>query len=365
MAIAPSARRTRGRTAIRLDVYPLSDGTTGIADDVRRGLTDTPKWLLPKYFYDARGCALFEAITDLPEYYQTRTELSILQREMPGIVARHELNELVELGSGSSRKTVTILDAMDDAGSLRRYLPFDVAPGALLEAAGRLVDAYPGLRVHAVSGDFERHLSKIPPRARGTRRLVAFLGGTIGNLHPAERRPFLRQIGKLMRPGDRLLLGTDLVKDPARLEAAYDDAAGVTAAFNLNVLQVLNRELGADFDLTKFAHVAFYDARNAWIEMRLRSLVAQSVAIRDLGLDVTFAEGEEIRTEISCKFTADSVTDMYADAGLELLEFHTDDEDLFAVSIAGRADDENEARKDAQARPQTESRPPAPLSGGL
>lgn len=340
MGVAQSARRTTGRTPIRIDVHPLSDETVGIADDVRRGLAGTPKWLLPKYFYDARGCELFEAITDLPEYYQTRTELAILQREMAGIVARHEPNELVELGSGSSRKTVAILDAMDDAGALRRYLPFDVAPGALLDAAGRLVDAYPGLRVHAVSGDFERHLLQIPSRTRGSRRLVAFLGGTIGNLHPTERRSFLHQIRDLLRPGDRLLMGTDLVKDSTRLEAAYDDAAGVTAAFNLNVLAVVNRELGADFDLDRFAHVAFYDAQNAWIEMRLRSLVEQEVSIHDLGMDVTFAAGEEIRTEISCKFTRESVAEMYGDAGFELLEFHTDEDELFAVSIAGRADDE-------------------------
>jgi L-histidine N-alpha-methyltransferase len=339
MAVTPSARRDIFRTPIRLDVHPLTDGATGIADDVRRGLTDTPKWLLPKYFYDARGLELFEAITDLPEYYQTRTELGILRREMPGVVARHEPGELVELGSGSSRKTVAILDAMDDAGSLRRYIPFDVAPGALLDAAARLVDAYPGLGVHAVAGDFERHLGEIPVRARDARRLVAFLGGTIGNLHPEERAPFLRQIRELLRPGDRFLLGTDLVKDPARLQAAYDDAAGVTAAFNLNVLAVLNRELGADFNLDHFGHVAFYDGDNAWIEMRLRSLVDQSVHVRELGLDIPFAAGEEMRTEISCKFTRDSVAQMYRDAGLELLEFHTDDEDLFAVSIAGRADD--------------------------
>lgn len=336
MAVSPSARRDTVRTVIRLEIHPMTDGVTGIADDVRRGLAATPKWLLPKYFYDARGCELFEAITDLPEYYQTRTELSILQREMAGIVARHEPGELVELGSGSSRKTVAILDAMDDAGSLRRYLPFDVAPGALLDAAGRLVDAYPGLHVHAVAGDFERHLGEIPPRGHGTNRLVAFLGGTIGNLHPDERAPFLRQIRDLLGPGDRLLMGTDLVKDPARLEAAYDDAAGVTAAFNLNVLAVLNRELGADFQLDRFGHVALYDTQNAWIEMRLRSLTDQSVHLRDLGRDVALTVGEEIRTEISCKFTRDSVAAMYDDAGLELLEFHTDDEDLFAVSIAGR-----------------------------
>ena len=339
MAVAQSPRRRTRRAAIRLDVHPLSDEATGIADDVRRGLSDTPKWLLPKYFYDARGCELFEAITELPEYYQTRTELAILQREMAGIVTRHEPNELVELGSGSSRKTVAILDAMDDAGALRRYLPFDVAPGALLDASGRLVDAYPGLRVHAVSGDFERHLAQIPSRTRGSRRLVAFLGGTIGNLHPQERSPFLRQIHELLRPGDRLLMGTDLVKDPARLEAAYDDAAGVTAAFNLNVLAVLNRELSADFDLHRFEHLTFYDAQNAWIEMRLRSLADQSVSVRDLGMDVEFAAGEEIRTEISCKFMSDSVAEMYEDAGFELLEFHTDDDELFAVSIAGRADE--------------------------
>lgn len=339
MAVTPAVRRDTGRTPIRLDVHPLTDEVTGIAEDVRRGLTDTPKWLLPKYFYDARGCDLFEAITQLPEYYQTRTELGILQRGMPGIVARHEPGELVELGSGSSRKTVAILDAMDDAGSLRRYVPLDVAPGALLDAAARLVDAYPGLRVHAVAGDFERHLAEIPPLPPGTRRLVAFLGGTVGNLHPDERAPFLRQIRDLLGPGDRLLMGTDLVKDPARLEAAYDDAAGVTAAFNLNLLEVLNRELGAEFRLDRFAHVAFYDTANAWIEMRLRSLVDQLVPVRDLGIDIAFAAGEEVRTEISCKFTRDSVAAMYGDAGLDLLEFHTDEEDLFAVSIAGRADD--------------------------
>lgn len=338
MAVTQSVRNS-APTAIRLDVHPMTDGSAGIAEDVRRGLTATPKWLLPKYFYDARGCELFEAITDLPEYYQTRTELGILQREMAGIVERHEPGELVELGSGSSRKTVAILDAMDDAGALRRYVPFDVAPGALLEAAGRLVDAYPGLRVHAVAGDFQRHLGQIPAREPDSRRLVAFLGGTIGNLHPDERTPFLHQIRALLQPGDRLLMGTDLVKDRARLEAAYDDAAGVTAEFNHNVLAVINRELGANFELERFAHVAFYDARNAWIEMRLRSLDNQSVTVRDLGIDVAFAAGEEIRTEISCKFTRESVAAMYDDAGLELLEFHTDRDELFAVSIAGRVDD--------------------------
>ena len=346
MSTAPTTRTIPVSTAspldgatpqvIRIDIHPMTDG---IAADVERGLRSEPKYLLPKYFYDAAGCDLFEAITELPEYYQTRTELGILRDRMPGIVSRHRPTELVELGSGSSRKTSAILDAMDDAGHLQRYLPFDVAPGALLDAAGRLVEAYPGLRVHAVAGDFERHLAQIPGHGADARRLVAFLGGTVGNLHPDERAPFLRQIRGLLRPGDRLLVGTDLVKDPVRLEAAYDDAAGVTAEFNLNVLRVVNRELGADFDLERFAHVALYDRDRAWIEMRLRSLDQQVVHVRDLGLDVAFAAGEEMRTEISCKFTRESVGEMYRAAGLTLLEFHTDADGLFAVSIAGRDDD--------------------------
>ena len=335
-ALARPATRPK---AFRLDVHPVNGASGGsIAEDVRRGLTDTPKWLLPKYFYDGRGSHLFDRITELPEYYQTRTELEILRREVPGIVARHEPGELVELGSGMSRKTVAILDAMDDAGLLRRYVPFDVSPHTLLDAAARLSAAYPGVRVHAVAGDFDRHLPRIPRRPRGVRRLVAFLGGTVGNLHPSERTRFLRSLRRLLQPGDRLLIGVDLVKDVERLESAYNDAAGVTAEFNLNILAVINRELHADFELDLFQHVAFYDEASQWIEMRLRSLQAQTVRVRDLGLEVGFAAGEEIRTEISCKFTEETLAAMYADAGLEQLEFHTDDDRLFAVSIAGRDD---------------------------
>lgn len=335
-----ASRAATGPRPYRLDVHPVSTAMDGaLGDDVRRGLTDRPKWLLPKYFYDDRGSALFEDITELDEYYQSRTELQILRRDAPGIVARHHASELVELGSGSSRKTVALLDAMEAAGTLHRYIPFDVSPGMLLAASGRLAEAYPGLRVHAVAGDFERHLRELPERSEGARRLVAFLGGTIGNFHPDARAPFLRAIRGLLRPGDRLLMGTDLVKDTARLEAAYNDAAGVTAAFNLNVLAVLNRELGADFDLDRFAHVAFYEREHAWIEMRLRSLADQVVRIHDLGLEVAFAAGEEVRTEISCKFTRETVAEMYASAGLDLREFHTDDDGLFAVSVAARDDD--------------------------
>jgi L-histidine N-alpha-methyltransferase len=334
--MAVTTPRPVARTsAYRLDVHPVAGSSGGsIATDVRRGLSDDPKWLLPKYFYDDRGSDLFEQITELPEYYQTRTELQILRRECAGIVARHEPGELLELGSGSSRKTVAILDAMDEGGTLERYVPFDVSPITLLTAAGRMAEAYPGLRVHAVAGDFERHLTELPRPVAGVRRLVAFLGGTIGNLHPTERTPFLRSLRALLRPEDRLLVGTDLVKDVARVEAAYNDAAGVTAEFNLNVLRVVNRELGADFDPAGFEHVAFYDAENAWIEMRLRSLRDQAVTIRDLGMSATFAAGEEMRTEISCKFTEETIAAMYADAGLELVELHTDEESLFGVSIA-------------------------------
>lgn len=319
----------------RLDVHvPASGILAALADDVRRGLTAEPKWLLPKYLYDERGCALFEEITELPEYYQTRAELGILRAAAPGIVARARPTELLELGSGSSRKTEALLDAMEAAGGLRRYLPFDISPGALLAAAGRLAEAYPGLRVHGVAGDFERHLGELPARPHGERRLVAFLGGTVGNLHPDARAPFLRAVGRLLGPGDRLLVGTDLAGDPGRLEPAYDDAAGVTAAFNLNLLRVLNRELDADFDLDGFRHVAVYRQEPAWIEMRLRALDAQRVRIEALDLEVGFSRGEEVLTELSCKFTRESVAAMYTAAGLRLVEWHTDPGERFAVSVA-------------------------------
>jgi L-histidine Nalpha-methyltransferase len=319
----------------RLDVHtPRAGALATLADDVVRGLTARPKWLLPKYFYDDRGCDLFEQITRLPEYYQTRTERLILEREAAGLVARHRFTELLELGSGSSRKTEAVLDAMHRAGLLRRYLPFDISPGAILAAAGRLAEAYPGLRVHGVAGDFERHLAEIPAVRTGGRRLVMFLGGTIGNFHPSARAPFLRAVSSLLGPDDRLLVGTDLVGDIARTRAAYDDSAGVTAAFNVNVLSVLNRELAADFDPDAFRHVAVYDTDHDWVEMRLRSLRDQRVRIQALDLDVTFATGEEMRTEISCKFSRDSVEEMYDAAGLRLLEWHTDADERFAVSLA-------------------------------
>lgn len=322
--------------AVRLDVH-LGETDSGMAAEVRAGLTTAPKELSPKYFYDERGCTLFEHITALPEYYQTRTELGLLQALAPALVDQHGVGELVELGSGAARKTTALLDAMRSAGTLRRFLPFDVAPEMLLASSRRLASAYPGLYVHAVAGDFGRDLGAVPPRDPDARRLVAFLGGTIGNLYPEERTPFLRQVGGLLGPEDLLLVGTDLVGDPVRIEAAYNDGAGVTAEFNRNLLQVLNRELDAAFVPERFAHVARYRPDTEWIEMALRSECDQSVRVEALDLDVTFAQGEELRTEVSCKFTRASVEAMYADAGLALVEWHTDPRGWFAVSLAARA----------------------------
>jgi L-histidine N-alpha-methyltransferase len=330
--VAPGSSAPR---PYRLDVHvPVGKGNESLIEDVRAGLSASPKWLLPKYLYDDLGCELYEQITDLPEYYQTRTELQILERECAGICDRHQPTELVELGSGSSRKTAAILDAMHAGGTLRRYLPFDIAPTAILDAAGRLNDAYPSLRIHGVAGDFDQHLDRIPRRGTRGRRLVAFLGGTIGNLHPSRRTPFLHSVAPLLEEGDVLLVGMDIAGDARRLEPAYDDAAGVTAAFNLNLLTMLNRELGADFDLDAFEHVATYDHEMEWVDLRLRSLADQDVRIPALGMTVRFGEGEEMRTELSCKFTRRSAAEMYAAAGLELIEWHTDDLDRFAVGLA-------------------------------
>ena len=321
----------------RLDVHPPAEAGDGLRRDAREGLTAPFKSLPPKYFYDERGSELFERITRLPEYYQTRTELRILHDIAPGVVRRHGVADLVELGSGSSRKTSVLLDAMREARTLRRYVPFDVCPEAVLAAAGRLRGEYPALDLHGVAGDFDHHLGGVPEPDGDGRRLVAFLGGTIGNLEPGARVPFLRSVAGLLGPGDILLVGTDLAGDPARIRRAYDDAEGVTAQFNLNVLRVLNRELDGDFDLDAFAHVALYDPGPPWIEMRLRSTRDQTVRLGALDLEVEFARGEEMRTEISCKFTRPMVEEMYARAGLEPVEWHEDPRGWFAVSVARSA----------------------------
>jgi L-histidine N-alpha-methyltransferase len=308
------------------------EAESSLADDVLDGLTKPFKELPPKHFYDERGAELFDRICGLPEYYQTRTERAILERDADLIVGETRAVELVELGSGMATKTRVLLDAMAKAGTLERYVPLDVTESVVRDCASELVDEYPGLRVHGVIGDFERHLDRVP-EATGP-RIVAFLGGTIGNFAPGSRRRFLRSVAGLLGPDDRLLLGTDLVKDAAVLEAAYDDSQGVTAEFNLNMLRVLNRELEADFDTDRFEHVAFFDRRNEWIEMRLRSREPQDVAIAALGLEIEFTTGEELRTEISAKFTRVRVEADLAAAGLEIAGWHTDDAELFALSMS-------------------------------
>ena len=315
---------------VRSYLGPADERT--LADDVLDGLTRPLKELPPKHLYDARGSELFDAICELPEYYQTRTERLILRTQAQTIVARTSAVELVELGSGSADKTRVLLDAMEAARTLRRYVPVDVSETTVHAVAERLVEEYPGMSVHGVVGDFERHLTHLPSPLGP--RLFVFLGGTIGNFPPGSRRRFLRVLRKVMGPDDHLLLGTDLVKDPRIIEAAYDDSAGVTAQFNLNVLHVLNRELGANFDVDRFEHVAFFDRKREWIEMRLRATEQQHVRVEALDLDVEFAPREELRTEISAKFTPERLRSDLAAAGLELVELYTDPNKLFTVSLS-------------------------------
>jgi L-histidine N-alpha-methyltransferase len=322
-------------SAIRIDSWLSEVEERSLANDVFDGLTRPFKELQPKHFYDARGSELFERICELDEYYPTRTEKAILAQRAGEIVAATGAGELVELGSGSAEKARVLLDAMAEAGALHRYVPFDVSESVVREAADELVQEYEGLRVHGVIGDFERHLERIP--AAGAPRIVALLGGTIGNFPPGTRRGLLRKIAAVLGPEDRLLLGTDLVKDPAVIEAAYDDSAGVTAEFNRNVLHVINRELEADFIPEAFDHIAFFDRRHEWVEMRLRAQRPCSVLVGDLGLRVEFAAGEELRTEISAKFTRARVQADFAAAGLELSGWFTDPDELFALSLGARA----------------------------
>jgi L-histidine N-alpha-methyltransferase len=302
-----------------------------MAADVRAGLTSTPKTLPSKYLYDARGSELFEKITRLPEYYPTRAERAILQAYAGEIAAATGAQSLVELGSGTSEKTRLLLRALHEAGTLTSFVPFDVDPAVLKDASSAVAGEFPGVSVEPVVGDFEQHLGELP---RHPRRLVAFLGSTIGNLDPGQRAGFLADVRAILRPGDAFLLGTDLVKPVDRLIAAYDDAQGVTAAFDKNVLSVLNRDLGADFDLDAFEHRAVWDAEHERIEMRLRSLRAQVVDVRGVGVEAHFAVDEEIRTEISSKFRRETVSAELAAAGLRMTRWWTDPAGDFAVSLS-------------------------------
>ena len=307
------------------------DAAAALRADVVAGLSGPRKTLPPTWFYDERGSELFDRITRLPEYYPTRAERSVLAEHAGDIAAVSRADTLVELGSGTSEKTRLLLTALQRAGSLRRFVPFDVDASVLRSAGAAITAEYPGVQVQAVVGDFTRHLGELP---RTGRRLVAFLGSTIGNLEPGPRADFLRSLAGTLQPGDSVLLGTDLVKDPARLVAAYDDAAGVTAEFNRNVLAVLNRELDADFDLDAFEHVARWDAEQEWIEMRLRARTPQLVHVAALGLVVPFAAGEELRTEVSAKFRRETVTAELAAAGLAVTDWWTDPAGDVAVSLS-------------------------------
>jgi len=327
--VAPQA--APGDDIVLLRCLPDGFMARSLREDARAGLTASPKSLPPKWFYDERGSELFDKITRLDEYYLTRAERSILTAAAGQIAAASGADTLVELGSGAADKTRLLLDALRDGGTLRSYVPVDVSEAALAGSARRTLAAYPGLAVRPVVSDFEEHLGL--PAGDG-RRLVAFLGSTIGNLVPAQRAAFLASLRGRMRCGDALLLGTDLVKDPAVLLAAYDDHAGVTAAFNKNILSVLGAELGADFDPDAFEHVAVWDPAAEWIEMRLRSRFRQEVTLPGIGLAVTFDADEEMRTEVSAKFRRSGVASELASAGLEMRSWWTDPAGQFGLSLS-------------------------------
>ncbi len=321
---------------LQIDVYLSDQGVLHtMAEDVRRGLTATPKTLPPKYFYDAEGSDLFECITELPEYYPTRTERGLLASVAEEIMGQVCPRELVEVGSGSSSKTRLLLDSRNGADTLALYLPFDISEEMLRASAASLLEEYPSLHVRGVVGAFEQHLDNLPPPTG--RRLVAFLGSTIGNLDPPQRHLLLLELRGLLEPDGRLLLGVDLVKDVSILEAAYNDSAGVTAQFNRNILRVVNRGLQADFQPDAFQHQAFFNREEARIEMHLRPVSPQTVQVRDLGLTIEVTPEETIWTESSYKFTHDSVAAMFRDAGLTLERWYTDADNLFGLALASPA----------------------------
>jgi len=299
--------------------------------DALRGLQAPEKSIPPVWFYDERGSQLFEQITRLPEYYPTRAERRLLELHAGAIAEISKADTLVELGAGACDKTRVLLGALQEAGTLVRYVPFDVSDVFLRSAASVLSREYTSLAIHLVIGDFHRHLAEIPT---GGRRVVAFLGGTIGNLDPTQRSRFLFDLNCTMSSDDSFLLGTDLVKDRVRLIAAYDDAAGVTADFNRNVLHVLNEQLGADFDPRHFSHVALWNEKEQWIEMRLRAERATEVTLEDAGITVKFREGEDLLTEISSKFTPDRVQSELSEAGFVVEEMWGADQGEFLVTLA-------------------------------
>ena len=315
---------------VALDPHRAS---SALVDDVRRGLGSQPRTLSPKWLYDDVGSELFDEITRLPEYYPTERERAILRDHAADIVAACDATTVVELGSGTSDKTRTLLDAFTSVGSLERFVPVDVSEQTLRDAAVMLSERYPSLRVEALVGDFTLHLGHLP---RGGRRLVAFLGGTIGNFYVEERAAFLGALHDSLEQGDWFLLGTDLVKSTDRLISAYDDSRGVTAAFVTNCLHVLNRELGADFDIEAFSYVPFWDPRQDRMDLRLRADMPQRVSIPGADLHFDLAQGEEIRVEISTKFRRQRLRDELAAAGFSVERTWTDDDADFALTLARR-----------------------------
>jgi len=310
-----------------------ADIAAALREDVRLGLTSDPKRIPPRWHYDERGGELFDRITQLEEYYPTRREREILEARAGEIAELSGADTLIELGAGSSAKTRLLLDALAAHGTLRRYAPFDVSEEVLRASGARLIAEYPQITVHGIVGDFHDHLGLLP---QGGRRMIAFLGGTIGNLFPAERADLLQTIADGMQPGDSFLLGADLIKDRARLELAYDDPGGVTAAFSLNVLVRINRELGADFDVEQFRHDAVWDAANEWMELGLLSLRPQLVLVPELEIAAPFRQGEKFHTEISAKFRPDGIRAELAAAGLDTVRFWTDPAGDFALVLAAK-----------------------------
>lgn len=323
--------RNRSRPS-RVDVHlGANDLDKALRQDVEAGLTATPRELPPKWFYDERGSELFEQITRLEEYYPTEAEREILLGNSQAIVTLTQPETIIELGSGTSDKTKAILDAARAMTPMRRFVPFDVSEAFLRSSVAELAERYPDTEIHGVVGDFDHHLPYLPT---GDRQLLMLLGGTLGNYRPGARRSLLSAIVARQQPGDFVLLGVDLVKDVDRLELAYDDPYGVTAEFNRNVLHVVNRQLGADFAVDQFEHVARFDSENEWIEMLLRSTIAQTVTIADLDLTVEFAADELLRTEVSCKFRRRSFEAELASVGLNPLLWLTDSANEFAVSVS-------------------------------
>ncbi len=321
----------------RLEVHTdAEDPRRQLIDDARNGLLSAPRWISSKYFYDDAGCALYDQITELPEYYPARTEIEILHRCLAGIIDRYQPAELVELGAGASPKTRVLLDAMGGSGRAVHYIPLDVAAPALRRASSALCADYPRLTIHAIAADFTQHLDVVPSPTSGTGRLVAFLGGTFGNIAPSQQRAFLNGIAALLGPGDAALIGVDPATDPERTRRAYDDASGVTAQFNRNILHVMNRDLNADFPIHEFGHVARWVPEAHRVEMRLRADAEMVVHIGALACDIAIAAGEEILTEICGKFARTQIDAIAGEAGLEVCEWHTDPDELFALSVVRR-----------------------------